>query len=109
MRVPLIQSSHTPAPLAHPSNTGCSIPYVLCILLTTHAQINPAQSGVASFVNDVKAQLGVTVAKRLEASDPNELDLAWLRSELTPAGTPAAVDDGEKKPFAKPRGPARRK
>ncbi|KAF8609999.1 actin depolymerizing protein [Ceratobasidium sp. AG-I] len=66
-------------------------------------------SGVASFVHDVKAELGITVAKRLEASDPSELDLAWLRSELTPAGTPAATDDGDKKPFAKPRGPARRK
>ncbi|KAJ1309790.1 hypothetical protein OPQ81_006555 [Rhizoctonia solani] len=68
-------------------------------------------SGVASLVNDVKAQLGITVSKRLESSDPAELDLAWLRNELTPSGsgtaTPAAED--VKKPFAKPRGPARRK
>ncbi|QRW27468.1 cofilin/tropomyosin-type actin-binding protein [Rhizoctonia solani] len=35
-------------------------------------------SGVASLVNDVKAQAGITVAKRLESSDPTELDLAWL-------------------------------
>ncbi|KAG9076994.1 Twinfilin-1 [Ceratobasidium sp. UAMH 11750] len=67
-------------------------------------------SGVASFVNDVKAQLGVVVVKRLEASDPSELDLDWLRTELTPAGTgtQTPVDDS-KKPFAKPRGPGRRK
>ncbi|QRV99992.1 cofilin/tropomyosin-type actin-binding protein [Ceratobasidium sp. AG-Ba] len=67
-------------------------------------------SGVASLVNDVKANLGITVAKRLEASDPAELDLDWLKSELTPAGagTQTPVDDA-KKPFAKPRGPARRK
>lgn len=67
-------------------------------------------SGVASLVNDVKVHLGITVAKRLEASDPTELDLAWLKSELTPAGTgtQTPVDDA-KKPFAKPRGPGRRK
>ncbi|KAG8738490.1 Twinfilin-1 [Ceratobasidium sp. 414] len=67
-------------------------------------------SGVASFVHDVKAQLGVVAVKRLEASDPTELDLDWLRSELTPAGTgtQTPVDDS-KKPFAKPRGPGRRK
>jgi hypothetical protein len=77
--------------------------------LIAHARSNTTQSAVAGFVHDVKANLGVTVAKRLEASDPSELDLAWLRSELTPAGTPAPVAEGEKKPFAKPRGPARRK
>ncbi|KAG8754384.1 Twinfilin-1 [Ceratobasidium sp. 428] len=67
-------------------------------------------SGVASLVHDVKTDLGVIVAKRLEASDPSELDLEWLKSELTPAGTgtQTPVDDS-KKPFAKPRGPARRK
>ncbi|KAH7340854.1 hypothetical protein B0J17DRAFT_653063 [Rhizoctonia solani] len=68
-------------------------------------------SGVASLVNDVKAQLGITVSKRLESSDPSELDLAWLRNELTPSGSGAATPATEdvKKPFAKPRGPARRK
>lgn len=65
-------------------------------------------SGVASLVNDVKAQLGVVVAKRLEASDPTELDLDWLRGELAPTGTATPSED-TKKPFAKPRGPARRK
>ncbi|GAB1517727.1 Twinfilin-1 [Rhizoctonia solani] len=67
-------------------------------------------SGVASLVNDVKAQAGITVAKRLESSDPTELDLAWLRSELASpgSGTTSPADDS-KKPFAKPRGPARRK
>ncbi|KAG9097192.1 Twinfilin-1, partial [Ceratobasidium sp. 370] len=65
---------------------------------------------VTAFVHDVKAHLGVMVVKRLEASDPAELDLNWLRSELTPSGTgtQTPVDDS-KKPFAKPRGPARRK
>ncbi|CAE6521922.1 unnamed protein product [Rhizoctonia solani] len=68
-------------------------------------------SGVASFVNDVKAQVGITVSKRLESSDPSELDLAWLRNELTPSGSGAATPAAEdvKKPFAKPRGPTRRK
>ncbi|KAF8710911.1 Actin depolymerizing protein, partial [Rhizoctonia solani] len=68
-------------------------------------------SGVASLVNDVKAQAGITVAKRLESSDPTELDLAWLRSELASpgSGTTSPPADDSKKPFAKPRGPARRK
>ncbi|KAG8700642.1 Twinfilin-1 [Ceratobasidium sp. 395] len=66
---------------------------------------------ITSLVHDVKTDLGVVVAKRLEASDPSELDLEWLKNELTPAagtGTQTPVDDS-KKPFAKPRGPARRK
>ncbi|KDN51689.1 hypothetical protein RSAG8_00236, partial [Rhizoctonia solani AG-8 WAC10335] len=67
-------------------------------------------SGVASLVNDVKAQSGITVSKRLEASDPTELDLAWLRNELaSPGGGTATPTTEDKKPFAKPRGPARRK
>ncbi|CUA74933.1 Twinfilin [Dictyostelium discoideum] [Rhizoctonia solani] len=68
-------------------------------------------SGVASLVNDVKAQLGITVSKRLESSDPAELDLAWLRNELASPGSGNATPTTEdvKKPFAKPRGPARRK
>lgn len=51
--------------------------------------------------------MGLVIAKRLEASDPSELDLAWLRSELTP-GTATTPAEDAKKPFAKPRGPARR-
>ncbi|CAE6449117.1 unnamed protein product [Rhizoctonia solani] len=67
-------------------------------------------SGVASLVNDVKAQLGITVSKRLESSDPAELDLAWLRNELAAPGSGTATPaEDVKKPFAKPRGPARRK
>ncbi|KAB5596514.1 Twinfilin [Ceratobasidium theobromae] len=64
-------------------------------------------SGVASLVSEAKAQVGLVIAKRLEASDPSELDLAWLRSELTP-GTATTPAEDAKKPFAKPRGPARR-
>ncbi|EUC62216.1 cofilin/tropomyosin-type actin-binding protein [Rhizoctonia solani AG-3 Rhs1AP] len=67
-------------------------------------------SGVASLVNDVKAQAGITVSKRLESSDPTELDLTWLRNELASPGSGSATPVTEdKKPFAKPRGPARRK
>ncbi|CAE7168490.1 unnamed protein product [Rhizoctonia solani] len=68
-------------------------------------------SGVASLVNDVKAQAGITVSKRLESSEPSELDLAWLRNELGSPGSGSATPATEdvKKPFAKPRGPARRK
>ncbi|CCO28008.1 hypothetical protein BN14_01999 [Rhizoctonia solani AG-1 IB] len=69
------------------------------------------KSGVASLVNDVKAQAGITVSKRLESSDPTELDLAWLRNELASpgSGTTSPPADDAKKPFAKPRGPVRRK
>ncbi|CAE6414265.1 unnamed protein product [Rhizoctonia solani] len=68
-------------------------------------------SGVASLVNDVKAQVGITVSKRLESSDPAELDLVWLRNELASpgSGTTSPPADDTKKPFAKPRGPAKRK
>ncbi|KAL0947472.1 hypothetical protein HGRIS_013577 [Hohenbuehelia grisea] len=58
----------------------------------------------------------VVATRRLETSDPKELDEAFLVSELdldkqnagvaTESGAPTA---DEKKPFAKPKGPARRR
>jgi twinfilin-like protein len=59
--------------------------------------------------------------KKIETSDPRELDEAYLRAELGPLGTGSSASQeaigagtlkeaGEdKKPFARPRGPARRR
>jgi len=59
----------------------------------------------------------VLASKKIETSDPKEVNEAFIRAELgvegesTPgggAGTPSLIDD-EKKPFARPKGPGRRR
>lgn len=59
-------------------------------------------------------------SRKIETSDPTELDEAYIVSELglnvdstasdaAQGGGPVGRDGDEKKPFAKPRGPVRRK
>ena len=54
-------------------------------------------------------------ARKVETSDPSELDEKHLVTELGLAGSDAPTvvgggpaDNGEKKPFARPRGPAKK-
>ena len=61
---------------------------------------------VLSLIQMVRDNCGVAVAKKVETSDPGDLDLSWAKSELSPSPTPASVE--EKKAFARPKGPARR-
>jgi len=77
-------------------------------------------SGARATYESGKAIIGdlaVVASRKVETSDPDELNEAHLRLEFSatsPAGsgtsTPRAQasNDGEKKPFARPRGPARR-
>jgi twinfilin len=60
-------------------------------------------SGVSSVLTTAK-NIGVVVAKKVETSDPQELNEAFLRAELSSVGS----GTDEKKLFAKPRGPARK-
>ncbi|CAG8518048.1 2571_t:CDS:2 [Acaulospora colombiana] len=66
-------------------------------------------SGVVSVVNAAKG-MGVSVAKRSETSDPEDINEAFLQQELsnTPSGSSTPVS-GERVAFAKPRGPPRRR
>jgi twinfilin-like protein len=59
----------------------------------------------------------VLASRKIETSNPKELNEAYLRAEYgsegvgapgSGAGTPGVVDE-EKKPFAKPKGPGRRR
>lgn len=52
--------------------------------------------------------IGVPVAKRIETSDPQDINEAFLRLEIGLTSSATEVDTKEKKPFAKPRGPARK-
>ncbi len=53
-------------------------------------------------------------SRKVETSDPSELDEKYLVAELGLAGSDAPTvasgpaDNGDKKPFARPRGPARK-
>jgi len=65
-------------------------------------------SGVTGVIHEVLKQHGIVVTKRVETSDPADLDIAFIKGELEPeASAPIAKD--EKKPFAKPRGPTRKR
>ncbi|PVG02256.1 actin depolymerizing protein [Serendipita vermifera] len=66
-------------------------------------------SGVVSVVNAAKT-MGVSVAKRSETSDPEDINEAFLQQELshTPSGSSTPVS-GERVAFAKPKGPPRRR
>jgi twinfilin-like protein len=69
-------------------------------------------SGVTGVVSEALKQHGVVVAKRVETSDPVDLDIAFVKSELEPATTTsssAPIVGDEKKLFAKPRGPTRKR
>jgi len=61
---------------------------------------------VLSLIQMVHDSCGVAVAKKVETSDPGDLDLSWVKSELSPSPTPVSVE--EKKAFPRPKGPARR-
>lgn len=59
----------------------------------------------------IKSTFGIDVAKKLETSDPADLDIAYLKTSLggvTPTA-PLVATDGRQQPFAKPRGPARKR
>jgi len=60
---------------------------------------------VRSLIQMASDNYGVTVVKKVETSDPADLDLSWVKSELSPNATPVVV---EEKAFARPKGPARR-
>lgn len=78
-------------------------------------------SGVSSTYENIKALLDNLsptthlASRKIETSDPSELDEAYLKAEL---GFDVLPIDGqetvyrnteEKKPFARPRGPARKR
>jgi len=70
-------------------------------------------SGTGALVQLVKERLGPeqTVAKRIELSDPKDLNENFIKEEL---GYHKTTDDkevttAESKPFARPRGPARKR
>lgn len=68
-------------------------------------------SGVTGVVLEALKQHNITVTKRVETSDPADLDIAFIKSELelvTTSSRPLIVGD-EKRPFSKPRGPARKR
>lgn len=61
---------------------------------------------VLSLIQTARDNYDVTVVKKVETSDPADLDLSWVKSDLSPSPTPVVFE--EKKAFAKPKGPARR-
>jgi len=61
---------------------------------------------VLSLIQTARDNYDVTVVKKVETSDPADLDLSCVKSDLSPS--PARVVFEEKKAFAKPKGPARR-
>jgi hypothetical protein len=58
----------------------------------------------------VRSELEVTLATSLETTDFRNSDIATLKEQLMPVGKSedAARTGEEKKPFARPRGPARK-
>lgn len=69
-------------------------------------------SGVTGVVVEALKQHSVVIAKRVETSDPADLDIAFVKNELEPATTAsssAPIVGDEKKLFAKPRGPMRKR
>jgi len=66
-------------------------------------------SAALSVVQQARA-LGVEVVKRLETSDPADVNESWLKNELGLNDTRESVIVGdEKKPFARPKPPGRRR
>jgi len=64
-------------------------------------------SSAASVLIGVK-DLGLTLSRKLETSDPKEINEKYLRSELGVDDEGETVVQEEKKAFARPKGPARR-
>ena len=73
---------------------------------------------VAKQVKEVLAAVGSTStmpSRKVETSDPAELDEAFLATTLGlseaegPTKAAAATDSGDKKAFARPKGPGRRR
>jgi len=62
-------------------------------------------SSGASSVLAIAKDNGVTVVRKVETSDPKEVNEAFIRGEL---GLNNLSSGDDKKPFARPRGPARR-
>lgn len=57
-------------------------------------------------------ELGVPVSRRIESSDPAELTDAFVRDELNPKTGESDVQQtshAESRPFARPKGPARKR
>jgi len=67
-------------------------------------------SGVTGLVFEALRR-DVVVAKRVETSEPEDLDIAFIKSELEPVSTPSntLIVGDENKLFAKPRGPTRKR
>ncbi|KZV84427.1 actin depolymerizing protein [Exidia glandulosa HHB12029] len=69
-------------------------------------------SGVGVAVNEAK-QMGIPVAKRVETSDLDDLDAAFLLASLgldnATSGTAGSTPAGEPRGFARPKGPARKR
>jgi len=68
-------------------------------------------SGVTGVVFEALKQHNIVVTKRVETSDPVDLDIESIKSELEPATALSRnlIVGDEKKPFAKPRGPTRKR
>lgn len=68
-------------------------------------------SGAVGVTTTARQEYQIIVTKRLETSDPSDIDIAFIKQELEPNAPSAAgnVVGDEKKPFAKPRGPARKR
>ncbi|CAL1705028.1 unnamed protein product [Somion occarium] len=75
-------------------------------------------SGARSTFHIAKTVLGATslLERKIETSDPKELTEEYLKLELglldsndAASAIPLAIDGDEKKPFARPKGPGRRK
>jgi Cofilin/tropomyosin-type actin-binding protein len=60
-------------------------------------------SSRALLINEVESTLGVHVDKKIETSEVDELTIAFLKREIH------GVEVEEKKAFARPRGPIKRK
>jgi len=60
-------------------------------------------SSRALLINEVESTLGVHVDKKIETSEVDELTIAFLKREIH------GVEVEEKKAFARPRGPMKRK
>ncbi|KAF8522264.1 actin depolymerizing protein [Hysterangium stoloniferum] len=59
-------------------------------------------SGSSSVLSNAKA-LGLSIARKVETSDPAEISEKWIRDELG-----LGTETGEERAFKKPRGPTRR-
>ncbi|KAF8328882.1 actin depolymerizing protein [Cantharellus anzutake] len=62
-------------------------------------------ASLLSFVQILRDNCSIIVAKKVETSEPDDLDLSWVKGELSPSYAPVIE---KKTGFAKPRGPARR-